>query len=384
MSTRVAALAVLSFGCDVSPLSEIYDAGITAADGSTADAGAPDATAGPFPYRPSNFDPAASGPSGDLIVTGGVCTLDTGAAAFSGPGCASVPSAIDGASGGHVVASIDAMEVRIDGELVIVGNRSAVLAVFGDAEVRGRVFAGASGVAPGPGADGPGCDPAVEGGSEGGQLASGGGGGGFGTDGAIGGGTLANVGGRGGRASGSDAIVPLQGGCDGARGGGGANGGEPGRGGGGVQISSAGAIEVFGRVAAPGSGGGGGTQTGGGGGGGSGGAILLEGARVSIEAGAALAVNGGGGGGGGGLDPGMTGATGSEDGSVPARGAGGGGGVGGDGGAGASQPTAGGEETFGIGGGGGGGGAAGRIRLNGIECVIDPSAVVSPPATACP
>ncbi len=380
MLLRSVLIATLVAACDVSPLSEIYDAGLARSD-----AGAGDAGGRPFPFDPSNFDPEDVPPGGELIVRSGTCTFDTADLLFDGDGCASVPSALYGNQGAVVIASADHLSIESDGELIVIGNRAAIFAVFDAAEIDGQIHAGARGAIPGPGANAASCDRAVEGGSQIGQIASGGGGGGFGTMGATGGPTNLNDGGRGGAPSGNGQLIPLQGGCDGAAGGGGANGGEAGRGGGALEISAKRAITVGGLIAAPGGGGGGGNQTGGGGGGGSGGAILLEAPSMSIAAGAILTANGGGAGAGGGFEAsGGTGDPGAERTADPARGADVGGGSGGAGGAGTRAPAEGNDGDLGFGGGGGGGGAVGRIRLNGTStCTIDGAALVSPPASGC-
>lgn len=376
---RVALLASLIAGCDVSPLSEIYDSGLAPEDTGI------DAGVELFPFAPSNFDPDDVPPAGELLVRGGECTFDTANLAFAGAGCASIPSALFGNDGSVVIASAERLAIEADGELIVVGNRAAILVAFESGVIAGRIYAGPSGTRPGPGANSTACDRAVEGGSQIGQLASGGGGGGFGTDGGRGGPTLSNEGGRGGATSGNAQLIPLRGGCDGAPGGGGANGGEAGRGGGAIQISAKTTLSVEGLVSAPGAGGGGGRQTGGGGGGGSGGAILLEADALSLGAGAILTANGGGGGAGGGFESaGGSGASGAERTQDPAPGSDVGGGHGGAGGAGVVLPAGGDQGDLGFGGGGGGGGAVGRVRLNGTSsCSVALGALVSPAATGC-
>lgn len=366
------------FGCDVSPLSEIYDGGVLPAD-----TGAPGGDTGvetPFRYVPSNFEPAGVSPKGVLRVAGGTCLLETASMQLTGDGCQAVPEALYGNVGNAIIVAAEELVVEADGVLFVSGNRAAVLAVFGDATIRGTIFAGAEGTTPGPGANGPSCDEAVEGAAGAGQVAGGGGGGGFGTPGGAGGSTVISGGGRGGEASGNEAIVPLAGGCDGARGGGGSNGGDGGRGGGAIQISATGSLVVSGLITAPGGGGGGGTQTGGGGGGGSGGAILLEAERIELDAAAFLTANGGGGGAGGDFDQAEAGEPGAQRSATPARGAAQGGGQGGAGGAGTTAPTNGEDGALGFGGGGGGGGAVGRVRLQSNTTCVDGGALVSPPA----
>src|SRR5690606_15560215 len=136
-------LASALVGCDVSPLSEIYDSGLAPEDAGT-DAGAP------FPFDPSNFDPLEVPPAGELVIGGGACTFDTADLAFAGDGCRATPTALFGSQGTAVVAAADRMRVEADGELIVIGNRAAIFAVFDDASIEGRVFAGANGSTPGP------------------------------------------------------------------------------------------------------------------------------------------------------------------------------------------------------------------------------------------
>src|SRR5688500_13143216 len=127
MRRRYASL-ILLWGCDVSPLSEIFDSGLSPTDSG-------DGGMKIFPYDPSNFDPADAPPMGELLVRGGACTFDTANRTFDGAGCASIPSAIFGNDGAIVIAAAERMTVEADGDLLITGNRAALFAVFDSAAI---------------------------------------------------------------------------------------------------------------------------------------------------------------------------------------------------------------------------------------------------------
>lgn len=251
-----------------------------------------------------------------------------------------------------IVHSLIAQNVTIRGS-----NAFAVVS-HGDMKLGGILTASASLDMPGPGGFN---DGTCKGGNSKSvsSVFSGAGGGGFGTAGGSGGsatntdGTAA--GGAGGGPTGSPALVPLRGGCDG----GALSGMVLGAGGGAIQLVSRTQIAVGGVVAANGS-----SYAGGG----SGGGILLEAPLVEISG---SVVANGGAGAGGCLVP-EVGENGHLD-AAPAMGGGtgcsGAGANGGNGGAG-SVPARSGMSTSvldissSIAFGGGGGGGVGRIRIN--------------------
>lgn len=395
MNLRVcSSVLVVLTGCNVGPLTDVFDAGAAARDagadrrdtgprdggsGSPVDAGR-DAGAPPprdggvrdggaFPFS-SNFDPRPEGVVGSFVVhAGAVCRFDSTQRRFGQQGCDFVgpnPELVSTPAGGAIVL-VSSGAMQIDGELVVEGDHPVLFAIYGDARVAGTIFAGAIGVE-----DGPGANPAACGEGEPGESAqAGAGGGGFGSDGASGGTSGARRGGDGGDDNGNDALVPLRGGCRGGRV---RDRAEGGGGGGGVQISALGCLEVHGRILAPG--GGGAAQTpGGGAGGGSGGGILLEAADIALEPGARIVANGGGGGGASISGGSESGEDGLDDDQPAAGGPSVGAGSGGDGAALGSFAQ---DGEASVVGGGGGGGGAGRIRINGLRCSGLRDAVISP------
>ncbi|HYV46448.1 MAG TPA: putative metal-binding motif-containing protein [Myxococcaceae bacterium] len=352
-----------------------------------------------YAYTPSNFTPPAANTFVSLkFDCGGTATVDTtnpNANPWGGQLCGQTvfPTLIDRpqtGAGNAVIIPVENLYVASNMDLVVTGPRPAIFAVFGDAEIDGRLYAswgqGTSGNGMGVTTQ---CTSGIGGTGGAGTSGGGGGGGSFGTQGAAGGTGSTSAAGVPGLVSGVPTLIPLLGGCAGGAGG---NAGGPGGGGGGgaVQISATESIIVRGAVAAPGGGGNGGQahQTGGGGGG-SGGAVLLEGRSVRVTTTGKVVANGGGGGEGdaccaaGTLD----GAAGGV-GAVGAVGGGGGGNnnvgwsVGGNGGTGAGGTQA---ATVGAagaplalpsityqGGGGGGGGGLGRLRFNAArDCQLD-------------
>ncbi len=400
-SSRVG-LVVFLAGCDVGPLTEIYDGGVVDVvrdagpqvdrdGGPRVDGGPPRDGGGPrdagpardggvrdagrdpleLPYT-SNFDPNLIPPSfGNFDAANGlVCRLITDRATprFEGLGCESdgVPSVYRTPSGRDVVlVHVDFLDV--EGTLEIEGPLPALFVAERFADVDGFIVANASGTTPGPGAEDDDCGPSRDAPVDG----SGGGGGGFGGPGAPGGaGDNGAEPGAAGATNGAANVMPLRGGCPGGVGGPAAAGGA---GGGAVQISAFERITVDGHIYVNG-GGGIGNVDGGGGGGGSGGAVLLEALIVDIGDSGRLLASGGGGGAGGSNDNGA-------DGNSLATPAAGGRGLteGGRGALGPTPPTAGESGTEA----GGGGGGVGRVRINADLCRVDEDAQVLPAPTGC-
>ena len=347
-----------------------------------------------WPLNPTNINPCATevlAPNGALtIVAAGTYVYDTDAGVLTSPaGTAISPapaSAVIQQAGGALlrVVSVTALNIAPGATLRVRGEHSFVLLVYGAGTVSGTIDASAEGSLPGPGGDE--SLLCVVGSGTAGTSASssiaagGGGGGGYSTAGGAGGG-----GAMGGGAEGNGNIAPLRGGCSGGRGGGaldGKQGGAPGAGGGVLQIAVREGLTVTGTVR---SAGGGGSSAGGitgGGGGGAGGSILLESGTIIIDAGARLCANGGSGAEGGSNNAaggqGVPGACSMNPALTPDLLPGGG--NGGMGGFASVVPSHGMNGSPGAG--GGGGGSVGRVRVRGaISRVINPGAVVTPPAT---
>lgn len=356
--------------------------------------------AGTFLFPTDNFVPVMpTAPTAVLID----CALqfysgpDAGfSAPCNGNALPTVSFADGGAAGQLAVLSMTNLVISDAGTLTLYGSRPVVLAVFGDADVNGAIFANSVTA----GRQGPGASAALtcaarrgsNGGTSGNQ-GGGGGGGGFFTRGGNGGGgnNSAASGGDGGVAdTGGDA--PLLVGCPGGTGQSDTGGPTPGGvGGGALQLSVAGSLRLNAVVSTSAQGGEGGNGGGdpGGGGGGSGGALRVQALRLRVVGAAKLTANGGAGGGGaqgGAATPGADGATSSQ---TPANGGTneGGGGAGGDGAAGSTPPIGG---SPGGKGGGGGGGAMGRIFLEHYDlvtpCAVTGSPTISPIAVrvGCP
>jgi hypothetical protein len=262
--------------------------------------------------------------------------------------------------GGEELAVFLATELLVPPgvEVQFVGRRPAVLAIFGDATVYGRLSAATATGADAPaGAPFAGCPDA-------GVITArqGGTGGSYRTMGGTPGnnGVLQAI-------NGTETGIPLRAGCAG-RAGGLDGGGAGGQAGGALQISAIGVLTIGdgGVLSVSGAGGQGGVGADqGGGGGGSGGTLLLE-ARVVQLLNSVLTANGGAGGQGGkNTGTGAAGADGSRTTDVPAAG-GNAGGLGGRGGDGAVNASNGGNgQNGGMGEGGGGAGAGvGLIRIN--------------------
>lgn len=390
---RAVAFAALVAGCDVGPLTEIYDAGtlIVIEDrdaGPPRDAGAVAGTdGGPlrdggfepmgFPFT-SNFDPDTLPPAaGDFDVhLGDTCRLITSRAGprFEGNGCdADEPPFLYTTPAGDLVVMVHVDVLDLSGTLDIDGELGALFVAQGEARLDGVIRVSARGATPGPGAasnDRCGASrDAID-------SHSGGGGGGFGGPGGGGGRpTAAQRPGAPGAANGNDTLIPLRGGCSGGTGAPGALA-TGGAGGGALQISTRGQVSLDGEIFANG-GGGTSNSNGGGGGGGSGGAVLLEGRSVDIGDDARILASGAGGGGAGATN--ADGFDGTETG-LPAPG-GAGTAPGGVGAIGAFPP---GDGTNSTGFGGGGGGGVGRLRINATTCAVHPDARLWPtPAGSC-
>jgi hypothetical protein len=333
-----------------------------------------------FAYAPSNFTPASYTPPANA-TTDCNATYNSTSHKFTTGSCAGqapvIQAGIAQAGGGGAVDILVFKSLTVAGTLTLVGNNPVILAVYGDATIRGTIDASANSASPGAGGNQ--CAAASTGASTpSGLWEPGAGGGGQAAAGGTGG---ASRGGAGAPASAPQAAttVPLAGGCAGGLPFvGDALGFSPaaGAGGGAVQISAAGLLDVSsGTIKANGGSGGAGeigkcnvanypAQNGtGGAGGGSGGTILLEGSPVTP--GATQASGGSGGTGGatpmpttqaGGVGaaggvagaPGMPGGNGTQIGSAP------------------SGCTGGGTWS----GGGGGGGSGGVVKTNpGAACL---------------
>lgn len=356
-----------------------------AADVACGDGGT-DAGAAAFPYLPSNFSTGqVPVPDAGLVIS---CDAGYSTTTLDGWLCgAPIPQAVvigGGAAGPYALLAVSSLTITDAGRWAISGDRPLILAVWGDARIDGPLLAGAEQARPGPGGSRPGCPGTGGVGLVGSNGGGGGGGGGYGGAGAFGGqsGPASNPaaradGGSGGPSFGTPELVPLLGGCSGARGGpdpGGAFTYNDGGGGGGaIQISAAGSLSVTSRIGAPGGGGLGGdpSHNSGGGGGGSGGAVLLEARQISIASTARVTANGGAGAEGDDDAPATfaSGEDGRTDGPFPAMGgtSNNNAATGGDGGAGSVPPTPGESFRFSTAGGGGGGGAVGRIRVNAVN-----------------
>ena len=356
-----------------------------------------------FPYTPSNFTEALLPASAGTVHFGcGLTTLSTGladggvawtnnCAGNATPAYALVPVG----SLTAMLVFVDALGIDAGSTLRVVGSRPLILAVRGNASIRGTLDVGSSKTLPGAGAnldcaEGQG-DAGTASGSP--ETAGGGGGAAFGANGGNGS-NGANGGPRGtrGAAFGLDTLVPLHGGC---RGGNGGRVGDPwgqgGNGGGALQVSVGGALNVAGTgtITAYGAGGRGGQedQRTGGGGAGSGGGLLLEGETVTVATSGAVTANGGSGGEGSGYGSGWYGQDGVDglpraitSALTPTVGA-----CGGNGGAGGSRSSgatsAGAPECGTNMPGGGGGGGVGRIRINGNTSCTLTGATISPQAS---
>lgn len=340
-----------------------------------------------YPYTPSHFDWTAlafNKAPAVLLDCRTTITIDTTDNPIKFVGwCDTEPTpVVVSQTGGPDVVVLPLLSLHVARGVTVrvVGKRPLIFAVASDALIEGFIDARSIGnVENGAGAD-VACSTGEGGnGANAGKAklgAGGGGGGGFGLSGGSGGEgfSMAGSGGGPGTAEDSKSIIPLRGGCGGGFGGAGKSlmitpyGGFPGFGGGAVEISAAGLVHLFGTGAITASGGAGSTGDSagdGGGGGGSGGAVVLEGARVQLDASAWVTANGGGAGSGFG-----TGGNPGTDGYVQfgvrapggfGVGGGGDGGLGGAAIAGAKAGDAGGA----AGGGGGGGGGVGRIRITG-------------------
>ena len=355
-----------------------------------------------FPYAVSNVRTSLFPPANGRVLINCPVVFNTTDGGVSGNWCGNLPPAVTftaqiaGSAAPAVVLSARNFEITSDGgSLRLVGNRPAIILVYGTAPtiIDGRLDVHAERSVPGAGGNHAQCGAQrgdnglranVGSGSE---VGTGGGGAGFATRGGNGGATswLQMLRGGDGGSPGPVTPVPLYGGCSGGVGGITTLGGmgsagvgcTGGAGGGAIQISAAGPIRVGGTAVITCSGGGGSAPPARGGhggcGGGSGGVLLLEGAMLDLRPGAWLTSNGGGG--SEGSDYQNTGADFGQDGFLasanPAQGGEGlaaFGGDGGNGGAGALPPVS--APAFYTG--GGGGGSVGRIYLRSTgQCLRD-------------
>jgi hypothetical protein len=356
----------------------------------------------PWPSEPMVFSGLPDGGNCNYLFETGSADGGTGPISSS-TGCAwpsrYVPVILPQAQGPDVVVfSTTDLVVFPSARLFFSGKRPVALLVHGSARIQGQINARPLGPRPAPGADSVFCDAGIGGAGSGDR--EGGGGGGFLEAGGYGGRTGPTTR-NGGRANGTDTLIPLRGGCSGGPGWGTSS--VPTNGGGGLQLSVRNRLEVFdgGLITVSGIGGSGGDAGSAAAGGGSGGALLLQ-ANDVFTMSAALTANGGGGGEGGTRTSslafnGDAGVFGSIASGTPASGGTGGnccGGGGGSGGAGTTAPNNG-NSGVNSGGntpaGGGGGGSRGRIRIDtpiGGSCTLT-TTVVSPadnyegPNTSC-
>lgn len=372
-------------GFCVVPGGNAIDAG---ADAPPSDTGPRFACAG---WTPRHFDPCViPQPTGPLALTAaGTYTYDTTTGMLkdtAGNPMTSPPSMIIIAGGGRIV-SVDSLDLGPTSILRVTGMEPLILAAWTTISVSGTVDTSSSALGAGAGANPAGCAArAAIIGQSNLNGAGGGGGGGFSAMGGRGG--DCNNGGAGGTGGTLVAVPLLLGGCAGANGGAGEQlGGVGGAGGGAVQLTARMGITLAGtaRIHAGGSGGAGASSNGneadgGGGGGGAGGMIGLQGATITVTAGAILAANGGGGGQGANNQPGGRGTNGQLSAARAPGGSGGDAGNGGPGGA-LVGPNGQGGNNDSADGGGGGGGGTGYIVLTSTAAAATGGATISPAPT---
>ncbi len=342
-------------------------------------------------WTPRHFDPCAiPQPTGPLaLTTAGTYDYDTTTGVLKdtlGNPMASPPSMIITTGAGRIV-SVDSLDLGPTSILRVIGMEPLIVAAWTTIAVSGTIDASSSALAAGPGANPTSCAMRA---SIIGQSnvngAGGGGGGGFAAFGGRGG--DCNIGGAGGIGGTLIAVPLLLGGCAGANGGAGEQlGGLGGAGGGALQLTARMDVTLAGtaRVTTGGSGGTGASSNGnqadgGGGGGGAGGMIGLQGATLTVTAGAILAANGGGGGQGSNTAPGGHGTNGQLGALRASGGIGGDAGNGGPGGA-LAAPNGQSGNNDAADGGGGGGGAIGYIALASAAAATTGGATISPAPT---
>jgi hypothetical protein len=369
-----------------------------ACDGGTCDAaGGCVAPPAGWTYVPSNFDPAALSPTSSGFAANCSAVFSTTTDSFTSDTCGLQPSVTRATLSDLRQATVLAFkDLTIEGSarLTLIGQKPAILAVFGNATIRGELLANSTSSQQGAGSTSypMGGETCV--GRAGGDAptgSAGGGGAGYRNAGGTGG-PYTGPGGAGGTVEPSPAAAPLRGGCPGGVPGLYPNT-VPGTGGGALQLSVSGELLVSGVFSVSGQGGSGGVDNHEAGyGGGSGGTLVLEGEKITLTETAKLTASGGGGGGGAanGNASGGRGDDGATATSDPASGGPAGSvasGAGGAGGAGPTAPVDGAAGTYsasaGGGGAGGGGGSAGAIfvRSSPAQCTVSPLAIVSPPAT---
>jgi hypothetical protein len=320
-----------------------------------------------FGYVPSNFVPGSVTPVAPVTIpgtcttlafvsssTGGTWTSTCGLTGLPAPALGAVPAA---PAATPVVLAFSGLTMSSGSILRLTGTQPVILAVYGNATIAGTINASGTagaqtgdstaGAAGAPGAGGnENCTTGAGGTAS--DARGGGGGGGMAVAGG-GGGTPSPVGAGGAARGGSNAAVPLLGGCPGGNSGTECPAGV-GAGGGAVQISVAGTLTLTGSVINTSGGtGAAGQKEGntcscggcsgswtGGGGGGSAGDILLEGVTVAggtqTATGGTGGANGSGGAGGAGGTATVNGTTGTAPGAGNSGGNNGGGGGGGSGG----------------------------------------------------
>lgn len=344
-----------------------------------------------FAYAPSNFSPTTGIVRGPIIIDcpAALNTSNAGSLVTLCGRTVNVDSvSLSGTSYGARIIRTRSLIVTDGGTLAVLGQIPLIFAVYGDADIDGRINASRSiamssneneSIYP--------CNDPTSGNNSG-DGRPGAGGGAFADLGGQGGdGSTGSIGGAAGLPVGNATLVPLRGGCDGAPGSGGNNEGF-GRGGGAVQVSVAGTLTLRGVILANGAGGHGGNSgasKGGGAGAGSGGGILLEAQRLRMKATLRMTANGGTGGEGAGFNDGQDGVDGLPDFGPTAAPAGQdpSGGNGGDGAGGLTLAGGNGADgTLGESGGGGGGASVGRIRINFNTACREQGYLISPSTAA--
>ncbi len=338
-----------------------------------------------FGYAPSNFTPSKyTVPQAATTDCNG--TYSSSAHEFINGGCkGQVPAVAQNVaqtSGGQAVDILifKSLAIASTSTLTLVGASPVILAVYGDATIRGTIDASANGATPGAGGDG--CPAASNGPDAGtGSWEPGGGGAGQAAAGGVGG-TSRGVPGEPAGGIHGTGTVPLSGGCLGGLPFVGLLGFAPtaGAGAGGVELSVAGVLDLAGGTVKANGGNGGNGETGkctndypaqngtGGAGGGSGGCVLLEGS--TIVPGTTTAQGGTGGAGGTAASPNsQDGGGGGPGGAAGSAGAAGGAGV--QHGSAPPQCSWGGYWSGGGGGGGGGGYVSSNAGGGACPCTTD-------------
>ncbi|HZA14253.1 MAG TPA: IPT/TIG domain-containing protein, partial [Myxococcaceae bacterium] len=225
---------------------------------------------GPWPYPPSNFDPAAVTPGASGLAANCDAVFSTTSDAFT-TSCGLQPNVtLATLSDGRQATLLAFRDLTIEGtaSLRLIGQKPAIVAVFGEARIHGSVLANSTATFQGAGGkafpvDGGSC-VGLAGGIGGANSiggppsdAAGGGGAGYRDPGGAGGDHYYWDGGVGGGSDPAPRPAPLRGGCPG-----GSPAffqvGAPGTGGGALQLSASGGLLVSGWLTVSGGGGSGG------------------------------------------------------------------------------------------------------------------------------